>query len=171
MGTTPFLSDAPRDPGEERRPRVAFAVGVVLVIAALGVIWLFSRDARSRTLTAPPPCASQVRLQDVKMATARNFVGASVIYIEGQVANAGDKTVTHAVVDVTFRNSMEQAVQHEQLPLRVLEDRPGYQDAVDLALLPLAPAQARHFRLTFEHVSADWNQNYPELKIVDVATR
>jgi hypothetical protein len=164
-------ADAPRDPADDRRPWPAFLIGGVLVVAAIGVIWFFSRDPHARTGAAPPPYAAQLQVQDVKMATAQNFMGATVTYIEGQIVNTGDKTVTHAVADVTFRNAMDQVVQHETLPIRVLEDRPGYQDAVDLSLLPLAPAQARHFRLTFEHVSADWNQQYPALTIVDVSTK
>lgn len=169
---TPFLdADAPRNRSDERRVWPAFVVGAALVVAALCTIWFFSRNPRATSGAAPPPYAAQVRLQDVKMATAQNFVGATVTYLEGQIANLGQQTVTRAVADVTFRNAMDQVVQHDTLPIRVLEDRPGYQDAVDLALLPLAPGQARHFRLTFEHVSADWNQQYPTVKIVDVATK
>jgi len=167
---TPFL-EPPREPADERRPWIAFAAGGVLVVAAIAIIWFLSRNPRANSDAGPPPYAAQVQIKDVKMSTAQNFMGATVTYIEGEIVNAGDKTLTHAVADVTFRNSLDQVVQHETLPIRVLEDRPGYQDAVDLALLPLAPAQARHFRLTFEHVSADWNGQYPALKIVDVVTK
>jgi hypothetical protein len=35
----------------------------------------------------------------------------------------------------------------------------------------LAPAQAKPFRLTFEHVTADWNHEYPELKVMGVSVK
>ncbi len=79
--------------------------------------------------------------------------------------------MTHAVVEVTFKNSLDQVVQQERPALMVLEERPGYQDAVDLNLLPLAPGQSRPFRLTFEHISGDWNGTYPEVKVSSVETR
>ena len=36
---------------------------------------------------------------------------------------------------------------------------------------PLAPGQSKPFRLTFEHISADWNHAYPELQVTDVTLR
>ncbi len=168
---TPFLG-APGGQAAEKRPWAAFGVGGALVVLVVGGIWFFTRSPGGAAGSgAPHPYAAQIKLGDIKMATAQNFVGASVTYLEGKVTNAGDKTVTHAVVNLTFKNSLGQVVQQEQLPLRVLEERPGYTDAVDLAMLPLAPGQARPFRLTLEHVSSDWNREYPEVKITDVATK
>lgn len=105
------------------------------------------------------------------MSQAQNFVGASVTYIDGTVTNAGDKTVINATVHVEFRNSMEQVVQVEDLPLRILQTSGPYPDAVDLAVSPLPPGQNKPFRLTFEHVSADWNQAYPTLQVSDVVVK
>ncbi|MGA7382504.1 MAG: DUF2393 family protein [Terriglobales bacterium] len=113
----------------------------------------------------PHPYASSLKLSDLKMSAAQNFVGASVTYIDGTVTNAGDKTVTHAVVHVNFKNSLDQIAQAEDVALRVLQTSGPYPDAVDLSASPLAPGQGKPFRLTFEHVSADWNQAYPELQV------
>lgn len=105
------------------------------------------------------------------MSAAENFVGASVTYIDGTVTNAGDKTVSHAVVHVNFKNSLDQIAQAEDVPLHVLQTRGPYPDAVDLSASPLAPGQSMPFRLTFEHISADWNHAYPELQVTDVTLR
>jgi hypothetical protein len=70
-----------------------------------------------------------------------------------------------------FKNSLGQVVQTENLPIRILQTSGPYPDAVDLMLAPLAPHSTRPFRFIVEHVSADWNQQYPELKIVQVTTR
>jgi hypothetical protein len=145
-------------------------LGVVLVIVVVAVIALLSRGNRGMVST-PHPYASNLRLSDLKMSAAENFVGASVTYIDGAVTNTGDKTVTHAVVHVVFRNSLGQIAQAEDVALRVLQTSGPYPDAVDLSTSPLAPGQSKPFRLTFEHISADWNQAYPELQVTDVSVR
>jgi len=145
-------------------------VGVALVIAVVAAIAFLSRGSQNNSAT-PHPYASNLKLSDLKMSAAENFVGASVTYIDGTVANTGDKTVTHALVHVAFRNSLGEVAQAEDVPLHVLQTSGPYPDAVDLSTSPLAPGQSKPFRLTFEHVSADWNQAYPELQVTDVMLR
>lgn len=98
-------------------------------------------------------------------------MGASVTYVDGIVTNAGDKTVSHVVIHVSFKNSLDQIAQAEDVPLHVLQTSGPYPDAVDLSASPLAPGQSKPFRLTFEHISADWNQAYPELQVTDVTVK
>ena len=70
-----------------------------------------------------------------------------------------------------FKNSLGEIAQTEDVPLRVLQTGGPYLDAVDLSMSPLAPGQSKPFRLTFEHVTADWNQAYPELQVSDVTLK
>jgi hypothetical protein len=172
MSVLPLGPIPPSVQGEARR-RILIFIGIAVVLVIVAVIWLVSRPAATQRQAEalPPPEASAIQLSDLKLATAQNFVGASVTYVEGKVANNGSKTLSHAVVEVTFRNSLNEVVQRETVPLMVLETRPGYSDAVDLSAAPLAPRDSRPFRLTFEHVSADWAQSMPELKIVNVTTK
>jgi hypothetical protein len=79
--------------------------------------------------------------------------------------------VTHVVVEVTFKDSMGQLAQRETVPLRVLRSSGPYPEAVDLNALPLPPGQNKPFRLTFESISAQWNHEYPELKVVGVTVK
>ena len=145
-------------------------IGVLLVVVVVGIIALVSRET-PKGAAGPHPYASNVKLSDLKMSAAENFVGASVTYIDGTVTNAGDKTMTHAMVHVIFRNSLGEVAQAEDVPLRVLQTGGPYLDAVDLSSSPLAPGQSKPFRLTFEHVTTDWNQAYPELQVTDVAVK
>jgi hypothetical protein len=145
-------------------------VGVVLVVVVVGLIVLLSRRTAKGPAT-PHPYASNLRFSDLKMSQAENFVGAKVTYIDGTVTNAGDKTVVRAVVHITFKNSMDQIAQIEDLPLRVLQTGGPYPDAVDLSVSPLGPGQSKPFRLTFEHITTDWNQAYPELQVTDVTLK
>jgi hypothetical protein len=104
------------------------------------------------------------------MSTSQNFVGSKVTYIDGTLANPGDKIITHAVVHVTFRDSYGQVAQIEDVPVKILQTTGPYLDTADLAASPLPPGQSKPFRLIFEHISEQWNQGYPEMQVADVTT-
>ena len=141
-----------------------------MVVVVVGVIVLLSRGT-PKGPAAAHPYASNLKFSDLKMSQAENFVGAKVTYIDGTISNSGDKTVIRATVHVTFKNSMDQIAQVEDLPLRVLQTGGPYPDAVDLSVSPLGRGQNEPFRLTFEHITADWNQAYPELQVTDVTLK
>jgi hypothetical protein len=145
-------------------------LGVALVVVVVGAIALLTRGSPKNT-NAPHPYAANLKLSDLKMSAAENFVGASVTYIDGTVANTGEKRVTHAIVHVAFKNSLGEVAQAEDVPLHVLQTSGPYPDAVDLSISPLAAGQGKPFRLTFEHISSDWNQAYPDLQVTDVSVK
>jgi hypothetical protein len=147
---------------------IGIAIGIVVIIVA--VLLLVSRS-QQKAPSGPPPYAANIKFSDLKMSAAENFVGATVSYIDGIVTNNGNQTVTHVVAEVTFKDSMGQLAQRESVPLRVLQTKGPYPDAVDLGVSPLAPGQAKPFRLTFESISAQWNHEYPELKVTDVTAK
>lgn len=145
-------------------------VAVVAVLVVMVVIALLLREA-PRPSSGPPPYAANLRFSDFKMSAAENFVGATVSYIDGTLTNAGDKTVTHAVAEIVFKDDMGQVVQRENVPLRALKTGGPYADAVDLNVSPLSPGQSQPFRLTFDSISAQWNHQYPEIRITELATK
>ncbi|SRR6266566_1209095 len=145
-------------------------IAIAVVVAIAGTIAAILRE-KPTTAAGPPPYAANLKFSDLKMSQAQNFVGASVTYVDGTVANTGDKTVTRAVVRVTFKDLYDQVAQIENVPIRVLQTSGPYPDTVDLAASPLTPGQSKPFRLTFEHLSEQWNQAYPELQIVDVTVK
>ncbi len=150
--------------------RIPILVGMVLVIVIVGIIALFSRG-QSKGSAAPHPYAANLKISDLKMSAAENFVGATVTYLDGTVTNTGDKTVTHVAVHVVFKDSLGQIAQAEDVPLHVLQTGGPYPDAVDLSTSPLAPDQSKPFRLTFEHVTEEWNHEFPELRVMDVSLK
>jgi hypothetical protein len=145
-------------------------LGVALVVVVVGGVALLTRVG-PKSASTTHPYAANLKLSDLKMSAADNFVGASVTYIDGAITNTGDKTVTHAIVHVAFRNSLGEVAQAEDVPLHVLHTSGPYPDAVDLNLSPLAPGQSKPFRLTFEHISSDWNHAYPDLLVTDVSVK
>ena len=166
------LSQPPQSQ-ESGPPWLALGIGATLILAAVAAAFLLSSRA---PLPAPAatgvsplhPYAAQLRLTDPKMSTAQNFVGATVTYLEGTVTNGGDKTVNGATVESIFRNSLGEMVQKDSQPLMYIHARKPYTDTSDLRSNPLKPGETREFRLTFDHVSADWNHGFPELRVTAV---
>jgi hypothetical protein len=145
-------------------------LGVVLVVLVVAAASLLLRTD-SKIANAPHPYAANIKFSDMKMSAAENFVGSTVTYLDGTVTNSGGQTVSHAMVHVSFKDSLGQIAQAEDVPLRILRTSGPYPEAVDLSVAPLAPVQSKPFRLTFEHVTADWNHEYPELRVTDVAAK
>ena len=165
----------PLTPQEEPSgpPWMAIGIGVVLLAAVVGAAFLVSSrtpaPAPAPDVTPLHPYAAKLPLTAPKMSTAQNFVGATVTYLEGNVANTGDKAVNGATVESIFRNSLGEIVQRESQPLMYIHARTPYVDTSDLHANPLKPGETREFRLTFDHVSADWNRELPELRITAVS--
>ena len=153
---------------DSSRLTIAIAVGAVIVIAVVAALLLRSQP---KGTSGPPPYAANLKLSDFKMSAAENFVGARITYIEGTVTNTGDKALTHAVVHVAFKNSLGEVAQADDVVLYILKTGGPYPDTVDLHLSPLSPGQSAPFRLTFDHISNDWDRAYPDLKVTDVSVK
>jgi hypothetical protein len=160
----------PSPVAEERGQWRPVLIGVVIVVVVVGAIVLVLKEA-PKGPKVPPSYASNLKISNLKMSAAENFVGATVSYVDGTVTNAGDKSVTHATVHVLFKDDMGQVVGDETLPIHVLQTSGPYPDTVDLSAAPLAPGQSKPFRLTFESISTQWNHQYPEMEVTDVATK
>jgi hypothetical protein len=147
-------------------------VGLVLVIIVVGAIAYFGRS-RQTVATQADPYSQFLKVGDIKLSAADNFVGATVTYLDFTLTNAGQKTVAGGQVEVNLKNSLGQVVQTETLPLRALtkNELGGYEDVVDLSRSPLAPGQTKTIRLTLEHVSSDWDQTYPDMKFINLTLK
>src|SRR5271169_5652361 len=110
--------NANRTPEREESSLRPILIGIVIVGIVVGILALIFR-AEQKKPTPPPAYAANLKFSDLKTSAAQNFVGATVSYLDGTIANTGDKTVTHAVVQVTFKDDMGQTAQREELPMRV----------------------------------------------------
>jgi hypothetical protein len=155
---------------EQDTSRRAILIAIAVVIA-IAVAAAFLLRARPPVTPAPPPYAANLKIADLKLSQAQNFVGASVTYVDGTLTNTGNQTVTHAGVRVTFKDLYGQIAQIETVPIKVLQTSGPYPDTADLSASPLAPGQSKPFRLIFEHVSEQWNQASPNLQIVNLTTK
>ena len=169
MGGLLQPTPTPTEPESSSKLPVLIAfVGIALIV----LIAVLATRQKPKPHAAPPLYASNIKFSDFKMSEAQNFVGSSVTYLDGTVANLGDRTVTQAAVKVTFRDAYGQVAQIEpDVPLRILRNNGPTEDAVDLSMAPLGPGQSRAFRLIFDRVSKQWNQGYPELEMTAITAK
>jgi len=146
---------------------VAAVVGVIVVMLAIAFL-LREPPKAAKTVS---PYAASLKLSDFKMSAEENFIGATVTYIDGRITNTSDKTVTSVVVEVVFRDDMGQVALRDEVPLRLLRQTGPYPEPVDLSVMPLAPGQTQPYRLTFDRISAQWNRQYPEIRVADAAVK
>lgn len=154
---------------EQRTPWAPIGIGVAVVVLVVGALIFFSRSGAPAASDKPHPYAASLKVTDLRLSAAENFVGGSVTYLDGKLTNAGDKTVNGVSVELTFHNTLGEVVQREPMRVMVLDESGPYADIRDLRTAPLAPGQSRPIRLTLEHISADWDRAAPGIKVTSVS--
>jgi len=158
---------------DQKRNWAPMAIAAAVVIAVVAVALVLgghskrAQDAASSS-AAPDPSAANLPVSNLAMSESSNLAGGKVTYIDGHIANQGDRTVTGALVQVIFRDYKNEVAQSEKLPLTVIRMREPYIDTATLAAVPLKPGAQQDFRLNFDSVSPDWSGILPEVRIVHV---
>jgi hypothetical protein len=161
----------------EKRSWLPWIVAGAIIFAAVGV--LIAIGGRGKPVVAnpgpglapPDAYAAHLGISDIHMSEASNFAGGKMTYIDGKIANRGDKTLDSVTVQVAFRNALNEIGQKETLPLSLIRTHEPYVDTEPVGVAPLKPGDEREFRLIFESVPADWNQQYPEIRVVQTASK
>ena len=154
---------------DQKRNWVPMLVGLVVVIVAVAAILMFSRHTKQPGPQANP-YAQQLKLSDLKLSAAENYMGGTVTYLDFNITNTGDRALVGADVHAEFKNSMGQIVQKETMPLHVLVENQlaDYPDLVDMGKAPIGPGQTKTVRITLEHISDDWDRSYPQMELVNL---
>jgi hypothetical protein len=154
---------------DQKRNWIPLLVGLGAVVLAVGAILLFLQP-KSQQGAGPNPYAVQLKLSDIKLSAAENYMGGTVTYLDFNITNTGDKALVGADVHAEFKNTLGEIVQKETLPLHVLVENQlaGYPDLVDMSRAPIGPGQSKPVRITLEHISDDWDRSYPALQLVDL---
>src|SRR5271165_562022 len=160
---------SPAQPKAQERNWTPFIVGLVAVVVMVAIIVAITRH-KSEPLTQPNPYTASLQLNNPKMSAAENYVGGTVTYLDVNITNTGDKALVGAAMKLVFRNSLNEVVQNETLPLHVLIENQlaGYPDLVDLSRSPINPGQTKTVRITLEHISEAWDQSYPQMELVNL---
>src|SRR2546423_1325435 len=142
---------------------IPLTMGVVFVALIVATVAFLAHKSPDPNAHKTDPYVAKLTTSDLHMSVAENFAGNPVTYIEGKITNTGDKKVTGATIELIFKNSLGQTSQQELLPVMVLLFKEPYVAFGPLEQTPLAPGQTRDFRLTLEHVTADWDRQLPQV--------
>ena len=115
--------------------------------------------------------AASLPLTQLAMSESTSLSGGKSTFIDGHIQNTGSQTVTGITVQVVFRNDEAMPPQIETLPLSLIRTREPYIDTQPVSAAPLKPGDERDFRLIFEAIPANWNQQMPEIRIIQVNAR
>ena len=173
------MSDGPElissaGPRERNWLPVVIAAAVVLVVASIFVLVL-EHGKRTPTVApvsaTPDPYAANLTITGLQMSESGNLAGGKVTYLDGHIANKGDRTVTGISIQVLFRDAAQEVAQNETQQLKLIRMREPYVDVEPVSAAPLKPGDERDFRLIFDAVTPDWDGAYPQLRILRVQTQ
>ena len=164
-------SGAPSTAGE--RTWLPMAIAAVLVVALAAAVLLLTGHKKPpvENSGAPDPYAPYLTLTNLAMSESSNLAGGKVTYLDGHIANTGNRTVTGVTVEVTFRDYAKKVAQREPMPLMLVRMREPYIDTETVASAPLKPGAGQDFRLNFDQVTADWAGELPEVRILQVQSK
>jgi len=145
---------------QERGPSPFFKIAAVsaVILAALVAALVIVLESRARrVVTATPPAAEerayfqQIEFTGAKMSAAENLLGHTVVYLDAHVTNKGQKSITRLETQLEFVDVFNQVVLRETATPVTDQSK------------PLGPGETRVFRVTFDHMPADWNQGPPRI--------
>jgi len=156
------------EPGEssyrEERSRlpIAFAAGLIIVAILFGGIFLLTRKIHSNAPAAAATLpfgpveqayADRIHFTDLKMAKASNFLNQEFTYVAGTMTNDGVRNIKAMDVTVEFRDPFKQVI------LKDTEHLIGPDTAA------LTAGQKGTFQVSVEHLPAEWNHEYPIIRV------
>ena len=154
-------------PLEERsRLPFAFLVGIVIVAVLVSGAVLYSRYASpaGAEIEKPLPMgpaeqayAQQIHFLEPKMSRAANFLNQEVTFVFGSVENGGDRKVKQIEITLEFHDPFNQVVLRDTQRLFLPN------------AAPMLPGQQRDFQVGYEHISAQWNNGYPTIRVTGLS--
>jgi len=158
--------------GERQTNWLPLVIAVVLVAGVVTAALIMSGRKPAINVTSTTagadPYATSLPLTGLAMSESANLAGGKVTYLDGHIANLGDRTVTGVTVQVLFRNYNHEVAQNETLPLTLIRTREPYVDTEAVSASPLKPGAEKDFRLIFDSLTADWAGGTPEIRVLRV---
>ena len=140
---------------------VAFGIGIVVVILLVAGFVLATRLSRSKAPAAQPlpfgpaeqAAAERIHFLDPQMAQASNYLNQTITYVAGTISNDGVATVREVEVAIEFHDPFNQVFLRETRRLLGPNAK------------PIGGGARRDFEVTLDYVPAEWNQQYPSIRI------
>jgi len=147
------------------RKRQAFGLPQIILIALLlagaGVVAYLELAPHKPAAEAPltPEARSYIgnlKLSDVGMNAAQNFVSQKVVEIAGNITNAGDRNLDTVEINCVFYDYYNKVTLRQRVAI------------VSSQMGGLKPGETKSFRLPFDNLPESWNQTMPQLVIAAV---
>ena len=168
MGTAPNQAGIFNEPPKERSfPATAIAIAAVAVVL---LVALFVAMGRRKGSAGDANYAPNIAVSGLQVSAADNIAGGTTVYVDGTVKNNGPATVTGVTMQAAFASNGGAAPQVQTDQAKALRTK----DPVDLepfSSQPLAPGASEDFRLIFEGVKDQWDQQTPKVVVLSATTR
>lgn len=165
--------------GAGKEPRSVFPWVIAGVVIALIVIAfllmgrgpaLMNQSNPGGSALAPAAdYAKDLAITNIRMSESSSLSGAKQTYIDGDIKNNGTRTLTGITVQVVFMDFTGQIGQKSTMQMEWIRTHEPYIDVEPVSAAPIAPGQTREFRLIFDQVTDEWNQQYPEIRVTAVS--
>jgi hypothetical protein len=173
--TGPEIELVPRAGTDERNWVPLAIASAVVVLVAAGIILVLQHGRKPVGVTpvsaVPDPYSANLPISGLVMSESSNLAGGKVTYVDGHIENKGNRTVTGISVQVLFRDAANEVTQNETQSLKLIRTRDPYVDLEPVSAAPFQPGDGRDFRLIFDAVSPDWNNVYPEIRLIRVESK
>jgi len=131
---------------------LAVALGLYVVVARRGA----TRPSRPVPTDEQRAYLNHIAVTDARMSVAESFAGSSMTYLDARVANRGARLIRGLQIQMEFHDTLGQVVLREQA------------HPISPRTPALKPGETRGFRVSFEHMPADWNQTPPTITATNV---
>jgi len=168
------LNFASKPLSRERFPVTVWVVAALFVVVVIGALFVAGRKKPANapnTLQPADAYAASLPLSQLAMSESGNLSGGKQTYLDGHVGNTGGRMVDSVTVQVVFQNDLALAPQIDAEPLRLIRMKEPYIDTEAVSAEPIKPGDDREFRLTFDSIPDNWNQQMPEVRVIRVGLR
>ncbi len=139
---------------------LALLAGVVIVAIIAAIFIYVSKSSHVAAPTQAKPMlfgpeeqayAPNIHYSNIQLAKSENFLNQQFMYINGTVANAGNRAVSQLAMTADFYDDID----NKHLTAHYTETVIGPNDP------PLAPHEQRKFSVTIDGFPENWNQQMP----------
>lgn len=151
--------DPIRQEGNSGSQRVLLLVAASVAAAGL-FLFLWQGSGKHDAPSAPAHLgfgptersyAPSVRIENVALSRAENYLHQEVTTLQADLVNSGDQAVKSVEITIEFADEMNQVVLREFL--------------ISSAPQPVAPKGSRAFEISFERIPPSWNRQSPVLYV------
>jgi hypothetical protein len=172
VSTGPQLIRPAETPDRNWKPIAIAAAVIVAAVIALVVLGRGNGAQKAMPVSTPTdPYAANLPISNLAMSESSNLAGGKVTYLDGHIANKGDRTISGITVQVLFRNIAHEVAQNETQQIKLIRTRDPYIDIQQMSAAPLKPGDEQDFRLIFDAVTQDWDGAFPEIRIITVGSK